>query len=107
MCKTRLNRSFLTREDGQLSSHIMLRDLLRQKSVQKILVTDFGYPRACRFRKHQILNRSPELPLPTFLKKRDFYFINVAKIGKNGQKMEIFDFFEISHFFNAIILKLF
>jgi hypothetical protein len=61
-------------------------------------VTDFGYPRACRFRKHQILNRSPELPLPT-LKKRDFYFINVAKIGKNGPKMEFLDFFEISHFF--------
>jgi hypothetical protein len=33
--------------------------------VQKNLVTDFGYPRACRFRKHQILNRSPELSLPT------------------------------------------
>jgi hypothetical protein len=44
--------------------------LLTQNWVQKILVTDFGYPRACRFRKHQILNRSPELPLPT-LKKRD------------------------------------
>jgi hypothetical protein len=44
--------------------------LLTQKCVQKILVTDFGYPRACRFRKHQILNRSPELALPTF-KKRD------------------------------------
>jgi hypothetical protein len=29
-------------------------------------VTDFGFPRACRFRKHQILNRSPELPLQTF-----------------------------------------
>jgi hypothetical protein len=36
--------------------------------VQTILVTDFGYPRACRFRKHQILNRSPELALPTFKK---------------------------------------
>jgi hypothetical protein len=48
------------------SVHIMLRDLLTQKCVQKILVTDFGCPRACRFRKHQILNRSPELPLPTF-----------------------------------------
>jgi hypothetical protein len=57
--------------------------------VQNFLVTDFGYPRACRFRKHQILNRSPELPLP-----------NVAK-------MEIFDFFEISHFFIVIVLKLF
>jgi hypothetical protein len=31
-------------------------------------VTDFGYHSACRFRKHQILNRSPELPLLTFLK---------------------------------------
>jgi hypothetical protein len=65
----------------------MLRDLLTQKFVQKFLVTDFGYPRACKFRKHQILNRSPELALPT-LKKRDFYFINVAKIGKNRPKME-------------------
>jgi hypothetical protein len=46
-------------------AHIMLRDLFTQKCVQKILVTDFGYPRACRFRKHQILNRSPELALPT------------------------------------------
>jgi hypothetical protein len=34
-------------------THIMLRDLLTQKCVQKNLVTDFGYPRACRFRKHQ------------------------------------------------------
>jgi hypothetical protein len=31
-------------------------------------------------------------------KKRDFYFINVAKIGKNCPKMELFDFFENSHF---------
>jgi hypothetical protein len=31
-------------------------------------VTDFGYPRASRFRKHQILNRSPEVPLPTLKK---------------------------------------
>jgi hypothetical protein len=31
-------------------------------------VTDFGYPRACRFRKHQIENRSPDLHLPTFFK---------------------------------------
>jgi hypothetical protein len=76
----------------------MLMDLLTQKWVQTFLVTDFGYPRACRFRKHQILNRSPELALPTFNKTRDFYFINVAKIGKNRPKMEFFDFFEISHF---------
>jgi hypothetical protein len=31
-------------------------------------VTDFGYPRACRFRKYQIENRSPELTRPTFFK---------------------------------------
>jgi hypothetical protein len=31
-------------------------------------VTDFGYPRACRFRKHQIENRFTELALPTFFK---------------------------------------
>jgi hypothetical protein len=37
--------------------------------------------------------------------KRDFYFINVAKIGKNGPKMEFFDFFKISHFFNVIVHK--
>jgi hypothetical protein len=81
----------------------MLRDLLTQRCVHKKKVTDFGYPKACRFRKHQILNRSPELALPTF-KKRDFYFINVAKIGKNGPKMEFFEFFEIFH---VIVLKLF
>jgi hypothetical protein len=34
--------------------HIMLRDLLTQKCVNKKKVTDFGYPRACRFRKHQM-----------------------------------------------------
>jgi hypothetical protein len=48
--------------------HIMLRDLLTQKCVHKKKVTYFGYPRACRFRKHQIENRSPDLPLPTFFK---------------------------------------
>jgi hypothetical protein len=32
--------------------HIMLRDLLTQKCVHKQQVTDFGYPRACRIRKH-------------------------------------------------------
>jgi hypothetical protein len=52
--------------------HIMLRDLTlvnpKLKCVQKILVSDFGYPRACRFRKHQIENRFPALALPTFFK---------------------------------------
>jgi hypothetical protein len=37
-----------------LVRHIMLRDLVTQKCSQNFLVTDFGYPRACRFRKHQI-----------------------------------------------------
>jgi hypothetical protein len=54
------------------SSHIMQRDLLTQKCVHKKKVTDFGYPRACRFRKYQIENRSPELTRLTF-SKRDFY----------------------------------
>jgi hypothetical protein len=35
-------------------AHIMLRDLLTQKCAQK---KDFGCPRACRFRKHQIENK--------------------------------------------------
>jgi hypothetical protein len=43
----------------------MLRDLLTQKCAQKFLVSDFGYPRVCRFR---IENRFPELALPTFFK---------------------------------------
>jgi hypothetical protein len=40
------------------SSHIMLRDLVTQKSVDQKTVTDFRYPRACRFRKYQIENLS-------------------------------------------------
>jgi hypothetical protein len=40
--------------------------LLTQKCVQKkFLILD---PRACRIKKHQILNKSRELRLPTFLK---------------------------------------
>jgi hypothetical protein len=48
--------------------HIMLRDLLTQKCSHNKELTDFGYPRACRFRKHQIENRFPDLTLPTFFK---------------------------------------
>jgi hypothetical protein len=44
---------------------IILRHLLTQKCVQKMLVTDIGCPRACRFRKHHIKNRFPALALPT------------------------------------------
>jgi hypothetical protein len=45
----------------RLLLHIMLRDLLTQKSVEQKPVTDFRYPRACRFRKYQIENRLWEL----------------------------------------------
>jgi hypothetical protein len=38
-----------------------LRDLLTQKFMDKKTVTDFKYPRACRFRKYQIENKSLEL----------------------------------------------
>jgi hypothetical protein len=37
--------------------HIMLRDLLTQKFVNKFFLTDFGYPRACGFRKTKQTNR--------------------------------------------------
>jgi hypothetical protein len=50
------------------TTHIMLRDLLTQKCVNKKKVTDFGYTRECTFRKYQIENRLWELPLPTFFK---------------------------------------
>jgi hypothetical protein len=36
--------------------------------MNKQMVTIFGYPRACRFRKHQFENRSWLLPLPSFFK---------------------------------------
>jgi hypothetical protein len=52
-----------------LTPHIMLRDELTQMTSQKISVTDFRYPRACRIRKYQFENRQWELPLPTFLKR--------------------------------------
>jgi hypothetical protein len=64
----------------------MLRDLLTQKCAQNFLVTDFGYPRACRFRKYQNLNRSPALVLPTFFKTW-FKFI---KCGQNWPIFELF-----------------
>jgi hypothetical protein len=50
-----------------------------------MLVTNFGYPSAEHVDseniKFYIGRRSL---LYQLLKKRDFYFINVAKIGKNG-----------------------
>jgi hypothetical protein len=45
-------------------------------------VTDFGYPRACRFKKHQIENRFPELALPTFLKTWFFVHKMWLKMAK-------------------------
>jgi hypothetical protein len=47
--------------------YIMLRDLLTQKCVQTILVSDFGYPR-----KHQIENRSNRICLFGFLESTSF-----------------------------------
>jgi hypothetical protein len=61
-------------------TYIMLRDLLTQKCGHKKMVTDFGYPRACRFRKHQIENRFQELHLPTFFKT----WFSFHKIGKSN-----------------------
>jgi hypothetical protein len=68
---------------------------LTLKCAQK-KVTDFGYPRAYRFRKHQIENRFPELALPTFFKTWFLVHkmvLKLAKISKNWPKIEIFDFF--------------
>jgi hypothetical protein len=42
---------------------------------------DFRFPRACRFRIHQIKKVARD-PSANLLKKRDFYFIKWAKIGK-------------------------
>jgi hypothetical protein len=47
------NKNKWTNESQVL--HIMLGDLLTQKCSQNFLVSDFRYPRACRFRKHQNL----------------------------------------------------
>jgi hypothetical protein len=49
----------------------MLRDLSTQKFAPK-KVTDFGYPRACRFRNHQIENRLPAKKLPKIDQKWNF-----------------------------------
>jgi hypothetical protein len=85
------------------SVHIMLRDLLTQKCSQTFLVTDFRYPRACRFRKYQNLNRSPGLSLPTFFKTWFLLhkmWLKLAKIGKNW----IFQFFlKKSNFFIVFV----
>jgi hypothetical protein len=57
---------------------------------------DSGYPRACRFRKYQNLNRSLGLVLPTFFKTR-FKFIkcgqNRPNLDKIGQNWPIFENF--------------
>jgi kinesin family protein 13 len=59
---------YLKKHPVSIMMHIMLRDLLTQKSVNQQMVTIFGYPRACRFRKYQFENNSWELPLPIFFK---------------------------------------
>jgi hypothetical protein len=76
----------------------MLRDLLTQKCSQKILVSDFGYPRACRFRKYQNLNRSPGLVLPTFFKTGFLVHKMWLKLAKIDQKWNFSIFLKKSHF---------
>jgi hypothetical protein len=71
--------------------HIMLRDLLTQKCSQKT-VTDFGYPRACRFRKYQKINRSWSLPLPTFFKTWFVLHKMWLKLEKIDQKLNFWFF---------------
>jgi hypothetical protein len=66
-----------------LLPHIMLRGHVNPKVLALLKkVTDFGYPRACRFRKHQIENKLWLLPLPNFFK--------MAKIGKNFGYFHVF-----------------
>jgi hypothetical protein len=48
--------------------------------------TDFGYPRACRFRKYHIENRLWELPLPTFFKTLFLLYKIWLKLAKMDQK---------------------
>jgi hypothetical protein len=50
------------------------------------MVTIFGYPRACRFRKHQFENRSWLLPLPIFFKTWFLLHKMWLKLAKNDQK---------------------
>jgi hypothetical protein len=77
--------------------------VLKPKSREKKPVIDFGYPRACTFRKYQ-KNRLSELRLPTFFKT---WFL-IHKCGWNWQKwpkMEFFDFFEKVSFLDCIRSK--
>jgi hypothetical protein len=77
--------------------HIMLRDSLTQKCVHKkrLLISDTPEHVDSENIKFLIGRRSL---LYQLFKKRDFYFINVAKIGKNGKNLI---------FLNVIVLKLF
>jgi hypothetical protein len=66
--------------------------LVNPKVRDKKKVTDFGYPRACRFRKCQIENRSPKLARPTFF-KTIFKFIKLAKIDRFSNFLWLFSRF--------------
>jgi hypothetical protein len=68
------------------TKHIMLRDLLTQKYVQTFLVSDFGYPRACRFRIQKLKIGSRSLLYQLFSKH----------VGNNRPIFELFRLF--SHF---------
>jgi hypothetical protein len=66
----------------------MLRDLLTQKYLQKKPVTDFRYPRVCRFRKTKQATqfRSPGPPSTNFKKtvSNVFYYLQNVKIGEKS-----------------------
>jgi hypothetical protein len=54
--------------DGVIAGPHHAEGLVNPKVLAQKKVTDFGYPRACRFRKYQIENKFPSLALPTFFK---------------------------------------
>jgi hypothetical protein len=64
--------------------------MLRDPKVRAKKVTYFGYPRACRFRKPQIKNRSPDLPLPTKIIFFGFFAKSYLKIGEFLQILATF-----------------
>jgi hypothetical protein len=76
------------------------------KSAYKKSLLIFGYPRACRFRKHQIENRLPVLALPTFFKMWFLIYKMWLKLAKIDQKWIFFDLFKKSHFLTLFVLKL-
>jgi hypothetical protein len=83
-----------------LWSHIMLRDLLTQKCEHKKTVTNFRYPRACRFRKTKQTNQFSSPPQPTFFK---MWFL-IDKIWLKLAKMNWFSNF-FANFSHVLSIK--